>query len=57
MVITTKVASGKIQWFKGQIRKYDGLIGKYGIYFHLILKLYVFIYKRQGHKDYLLTVL
>ncbi len=28
-----KVASGKIQWFKGQIRNYDGLTGKYGIYF------------------------
>ena len=25
--------SGKIQWFKGQITMYDGLTGKYGIYF------------------------
>ena len=28
-----KVASGKTEWFKGQITKYDGLTGKYGIYF------------------------
>ena len=25
--------SGKIQWFKGQITMYDGLTGKYEIYF------------------------
>ena len=29
----SKVASGKTQWFKGQISNYDGLTGKYGIYF------------------------
>ena len=28
-----KVASGKTQWFKGQISNYDGLTGKYRIYF------------------------
>ena len=26
------VASGKTQWFKGQITKYDGLTGKYRVY-------------------------
>ena len=26
-----KVASGRTQWFKGQISNYDGLTGKYGI--------------------------
>jgi len=29
----SKVASGKTQWFKGQISNYDGLTGKYEIYF------------------------
>jgi len=29
----SKVASGKTQWFKGQISNYDGLTGKYRIYF------------------------
>ena len=24
---------GKIQWFEGQITNYDGLTGKYGVYF------------------------
>ena len=25
--------NGKIQWFEGQITNYDGLTGKYGVYF------------------------
>ena len=29
----SKVASGKTQWFKGQISNYDELTWKYGIYF------------------------
>ena len=29
----SKVASGKTQWFKGQITKHDGLTGIYGSYF------------------------
>ena len=31
--IKLKVVSGKTQWFKGQISNYDGLMGKYRIYF------------------------
>lgn len=28
-----KMESGKLQWFKGQITNYDGLTGKYGVFF------------------------
>ena len=49
--------SGKIQWFKGQITMYDGLTGKYGIYFPCDGET-VYVYSNdKGVEVYLLTVL
>ena len=51
-----KVASGKTEWFKGQITKYDGLTGKYGIYFPCDGET-ICVSKRQGHEVCLITII
>ena len=49
---------GKIQWFKGQITMYDGLTGKYGIYFPCDSEtVYVYPNDKDLAKVYLITVI
>jgi len=42
---------GKLQWFKGQILNYDPTSGQYGIFSHLIIRLYGYMYIYPNDKD------